>query len=169
MFLYHLLFSSIYHVMRHVILYLLLLSLSLLQPDAKRHYYWLDQEMIDSAGGSFVVSKAYSLLNDTIVFPPDFKLIFDGGTLGDGVIVGNESSVVAKSKGPFFGLGITIKGTWNQKEVYDEWFVFKSDTTFASNTIIENMLALTDDDHQTHIFFNADRVCGHCEQVYLRL
>ena len=121
--------------------------------------------MIDSAGGSFVVSKAYSLLNDTIVFPPDFKLIFDGGTLGDGVIVGNESSVVAKSKGPFFGLGITIKGTWNQKEVYDEWFVFKSDTTFASNTIIENMLALTDDDHQTHIFFNADRVY-HVELPY---
>lgn len=132
---------------------------------ANKQHYWLGQKMIDEAKGSFTVTKSYSLLNDTIVLPKHFKLIFDGGTLGDGVIIGNESSVEVKGTGPVFGLGITIKGIWNQKEVFDKWFVFNKDTKFVSNSIIENILALTDDNHQTHIHFDADRIY-HVELPY---
>lgn len=143
---------------------LILLVLPIITSPTKQ-YYWLDQETIDAAGSSIVIKKAYSLLNDTIVLPKNFSLIFDGGTLGDGVIIGNESSVTVKGRGPVFGLGITIKGTWNQKDVYDEWFVFRKDSSFVSNGIIENMLALTDDNHQTHIHLDADRVY-HVELPY---
>lgn len=127
--------------------------------------YWLDQKMIDEAKGSFTVTKAYSLLNDTIVLPKNFKLIFNGGSLDDGVIIGNESKIEVQSRRPVLGLEITIKGTWNQKEVYDRWFVFNKDTLFVANTIIENMLALTDDNHQTHIHLDEDRVY-HVELPY---
>lgn len=114
--------------------------------------YWIDQKTIDAAKGSFTVNKAYSLLNDTIVLPKGFKLIFDGGSLDDGVIVGNESSIEVVGNKPVLGLEITIKGTWNQKEVYDKWFAFNKDTSYVANPIIQNMLALTDDYHQTHIY-----------------
>lgn len=126
---------------------------------ANKQHYWLDQKMIDEAkGGSFTVTKAYSLLNDTIILPKHFKLIFNDGSLDDGVIVGNESRIEVLSKKPVFGVEITIKGTWNQKEVFDKWFAFNKDTSFVANAIIENMLALTDDDHQTHIHLNVERV-----------
>lgn len=149
--------------MSHIYKVILLMLLILNNPP--KQYYFLDQKMIDAAGSSIVIKKAYSLLNDTIVLPKNFSLVFDGGTLGDGVIIGNESSVTVKGRGPVFGVGITIKGTWNQKEVYDEWFVFKNDSTFVSNGIIENMLALTDDKHETHIHLDADRVY-HVELPY---
>lgn len=151
--------------MRRFLLSFAVLLLPLVLSCANKQYYWLDQKMIDAAKGSFTVTKAYSLLNDTIVLPKHFKLIFDGGTLGDGVIIGNESSIEVKSKGPVFGLGITLKGVWNQKEVYDKWFVFKKDSAFVANSIIENILALTDDKHQTHIHFDAQRVY-HVELPY---
>ena len=120
--------------------------------------YCLDQKMIDAVKGSFVVKKDYSLLNDTIVLPYNFKLIFDGGLLRDGVVVGNESSIEVKGSRSVFGKEITIKGSWNQKEVHDKWFFFDNDSSFVSNAIIENMLALTDDNHQTHIILDADRI-----------
>ena len=126
--------------------------------EANKQIQCLNQKMIDAAKGSSTVTIPYKLLNDTILLPKHFKLIFDGGTLGDGVIIGNESSIEVKSNGPILGLGITLKGTWNQKDVYDKWFVFDKDTSYISNSIIENILALTDDHHQTHIHFDADRV-----------
>ena len=134
------------------------LIMPLLTMCANKQYNWLDQKMIDAAKGSFTVSKTYSLLNYTIVLPKNFKLIFDGGSLEDGVIIGNESSVEVKSKGAVFGMGITLKGVWNQREVYDRWFAFNKDTTFVANSIIGNILALTDDKHNTHIYLNADRL-----------
>lgn len=151
--------------MKRFLLSLIVLIIPLVLSCANKQYYWLDQKMIDEAKGSFTVTKAYSLLNDTIVLPKGFKLIFDGGSLDDGVIVGNESSIEIVSSKPVLGLEITIKGTWNQKEVFDMWFVFKKDTTFVANSIIENILALTDDYHQTHIHFDADRVY-HVELPY---
>lgn len=151
--------------MRRLFLFIVGLIIPLVLLCANKQYYWLDQKMIDVAKGSFMVTKTYSLLNDTIVLPKGFKLIFDGGSLDDGVIVGNESSIEVQSTRPVFGLEITIKGTWNQKEVFDKWFVFKKDSSFVANVIVENMLALTDDHHQTHIHFDADRVY-HVEHPY---
>ncbi len=151
--------------MKRPFLCLAILLLPLLSSCANKQNYWLDQKMIDEAKGSFIVTKAYSLLNDTIELPKHFKLIFDGGSLGDGVIIGNESSIEVKSKKPVLGMGITLKGVWNQKEVYDSWFVFDKDTAFVANSIVENILALTDDHHQTHIHFDADRVY-HVELPY---
>lgn len=120
--------------------------------------YTLDQKAIDTAKGSFTITKAYSLLNDTIVLPKHFKLIFNGGLLRDGVIIGNESSIEVKRKGAVFGKEITLKGVWNQKDVFDWWFFFDKDSNFVANPLIENILALTDDHHQTHIYLDADRV-----------
>ena len=144
---------------------ILFLIIPLLAACANKVPNWIDQKTINEAKGSFIVSKPYKLLNDTIVLPKHFKLIFDGGTLGDGVIIGNESSIEVNGNGPVFGLGITLKGVWNQREVYDRWFVFDKDTTFVANSIIENILALTDDHHQTHIHFDANRVY-HVELPY---
>jgi hypothetical protein len=145
--------------MKRYLLSIIILLLPLILSCANEQHYWLDQKMIDTAKGSFTVNKAYSLLNDTIVLPKGFKLIFDGGSLDDGVIIGNESSIEVVSNRPVLGLGITIKGIWNQKEVYDKWFVFNKDTSYVANTIIQNMLDLTDDNHHTHIYLNvASRV-----------
>lgn len=141
------------------------LFIPLLAAYANKSPSWINQETIDAANGSFTVSKAYSLLNDTIVLPKHFKLIFDGGALEDGVIIGNESTIEVKSKEQVFGLGITLKGIWNQGDVYDRWFVFDQDTTSVANSVIENLLALTDDHHQTHIHLDAERVY-HVELPY---
>ena len=151
--------------MRRFFLSIAVLLLPLVLSCAKKQYYWLDQKTIDAAKGSFTITKSYSLLNDTIVLPKHFKLIFDGGTLDDGVIIGNESSIEVKSTRPVIGTGVTVKGIWNQKEIFDKWFVFNKESGFASNSIIENILALTDDHHQTHIHFDADRVY-HVELPY---
>lgn len=105
-----------------------------------------------------IIDSDYNLNGDTLRFPQGSKLVFKGGKIDNGVIVGNNTHISVKQDNPVFGIDLIIEGRWSVKKVYDRWFEYKSDSTFVSNRIIRNILALSNDDTFCHIFFNEPRI-----------
>ena len=105
-----------------------------------------------------VIIESYcDLHGDTLKLQKGSRLVFKGGIIDNGVIIGNDTKVSVLQDKPAFGLNLTLGGRWNIKRVYDKWFEFNSDPTFVSNRIIRNILALSNDDTSCHIFFNEPR------------
>ena len=117
----------------------------------------LTQEMLNGKGDVFSVKRDYDLDGKTLTLPKGKKLVFKGGSLDGGVIVGNQSGIQVDQSRPAFGKNLVISGTWDVREVYDSWFDFDPSEDFVSNQIINNLLAFTDDESPCHIFFNEDR------------
>jgi len=117
----------------------------------------ITQDMIEKSPGEFVVVHSYSLNGQTIRLPNNYKLVFDGGTLENGKIEGTNSYIVFKKNKPGFRKDIKINGSWQNHEVYDYWFEFDDSPKFVANSLIENILSLTDDNVFCHIHFDEPR------------
>lgn len=117
----------------------------------------LTQEMLNSARNSFVINSDYTLLGNTVVVPDGLTLVFSGGSVDHGELRGSNSKVSVKGSQPVFGLDIKISGTWDVPEVHDGWFAFNDEEDFASNQIIHNILAFSNDEIPCHVFFEEKR------------
>ena len=142
--------------MKHVVLLVLPIILSLFVSSAQFPVV-LTQEMLDKKGDVFSVKRNYNLGGKTLTLPKGKKLVFKGGSLDGGEIVGNQSGIQVDQGKPAFGTNLVISGTWDVREAYDSWFDFDSSEDFVSNQIISNLLSFTDDESPCHIFFNEDR------------
>lgn len=118
----------------------------------------LTQNGIDSIKTVFIVNENYDLAGDTLNIPKGVRLVFKGGHIDNGVIIGNNTKLNVQQHVPAFGLNLTIAGRWFIKNVYDSWFDFNAEPKYVSNGIIKNILALSNDDTRCHIHFNEDRV-----------
>lgn len=118
----------------------------------------LVQQMIDKPNTIYIVQYDYNLGEQTINLPENSILKFEGGTLCNGIIVGNNTQIDAE-KEVIFKIGLNIQGTWNCPNIYDNWFEFNSvlGDKFISNDIINNILALSSDYVNNTIHFDADR------------
>lgn len=105
-----------------------------------------------------IIDANYNLHGDTLRIKKGCHLIFRGGKIDNGVIIGNETRISIKQDTPAFGVNLTIDGKWRVKNVYDRWFEFDSRPTFVANRIIRNILALSNDATYCHIHFNEPRV-----------
>ena len=117
----------------------------------------LTQEMLDAEGEVFFVRADYTLAGATITVPAGKMLVFTGGSLDGGEIVGTETSIRMLQIRPAFGLELVISGTWNVPEVHDGWFAFDESEEVASNGIIKNILAFSNDATPCHIYFDEKR------------
>ena len=117
----------------------------------------LTQQMVDEAGTQLVIKKNYSLGGKTIVFPMGTTLVFKGGKIDDGEIIGNNTKIKMSQKTPAFGTKVLIAGKWDMAEVRDTWFDFDSSPDFVSNQLINNMLSFSDDDSFCHVIFDEKR------------
>lgn len=117
----------------------------------------LSNSILKKAQGEFVVRENYTLSGESIKLPRDLKLVFSGGTINDGTIIGDNNSIEFRQNQPAFGLDITIEGSWNVQEIKDSWFEFDSSPDFISNRIISNMLSFSNDSTFCHISFLEDR------------
>ena len=140
--------------MKHILVILLSSVLSVnMQPNLPV----LTESMLQGNNGRFVVKKDYSLAGKSLKVPEGLTLVFSGGSLDNGKLVGNNSSVEVKQSKPAFGLNMAIAGLWNVPEVHDGWFAFDSSPDFISNQVIDNMLAFSNDSTPCHLFFEEDR------------
>lgn len=117
----------------------------------------LTQEMLNVPGDVFFVRGDMTLADTTVTVPAGKTLVFAGGSLDGGKIVGTGTSIQMLQTRPAFGLNLVISGTWNVPEVHDGWFDFDDSKEFVSNRIISNLLAFSNDETPCHIFFEADR------------
>lgn len=117
----------------------------------------LTQKMMSCPNTVYVITYDYSLRGQTITVPDNCVLQFEGGSLKNGTLIGDNTVIEANFNTVIFDTTITIAGTWNIKHIYDSWFAFNPASTFISNQIISNILALSNDNVYNTIHFDADR------------
>lgn len=117
----------------------------------------LEQVNINKPNTVYIVRYDFCLGGATITLPKNSTLKFEGGSIDNGTIVGNNSSIVSDVDKTILGKDLVIKGTWNIEHIYDKWFAFDSSSDFLSNQIITNILALSNDNVYNTIHFDADR------------
>lgn len=125
----------------------------------------LTQDMVNKGRNEFVVDRRYSLNGKQIKLPNGFKLIFNGGSFENGEIVGNKSYVIFKGKKSGFKKDTKIKGTWQNHDIYDFWFEFDESPQFVANSLINNILSMSNDNSFCHIHFDEPRTY-HFELPY---
>ena len=67
------------------------------------------------------ITDTIDLLGQTVQLPENKKLVFDGGILMNGAVVGHGNSIEAKDEAHLFGEGCIVKGTW-KVAARPEWF-----------------------------------------------
>lgn len=78
------------------------------------------------ANTEYYIQYDYEIYNDpqlgrTINLPANVSLIFIGGSIKNGTLVGNNTRIEAK-RGVCIFDNITIQGTWDVAEAYSSWF-----------------------------------------------
>ena len=117
----------------------------------------LEQVNINKPNTIYIIRYDFCLGGATITLPKNSTLKFEGGSIDNGIIIGNNSSIVSDIDKTILGKDLVIEGTWNIEHIYDKWFAFDSSADFLSNQIITNILALSNDNVYNTIHFDADR------------
>lgn len=97
----------------------------------------LTQDMVNSSNTIYIIQYDYDLNGQEIIVPENCVLQFEGGSLSNGILVGNKTKINANLE-KIFDLNIEAKGVFYITEVYPEWFGTNSeDDSIAINKSIE--------------------------------
>lgn len=80
----------------------------------------LSQRDMTATGTTYIIKSKLNLNGDTITVPEGCTLRFDGGSISNGIIIGNHTKIEAK-KGDNILIDVKIWGTWNISESYSSW------------------------------------------------
>ena len=86
----------------------------------------LTQAMVSDANTIYVIQYDYDLNGQSITIPSGCTLLFEGGSIKNGTIVGNSTTIEAAQECIFDS--ITFSGTFITKAIYPEWFAGNSDS-----------------------------------------
>lgn len=92
----------------------------------------LTQKMLGKENTIYVIQYDYNLNGQTINVPENCILKFEGGSLSNGTITGNNTSIVAGLT-KVFSTNTILNGIWNVGEAYPEWFGAKSNDSAFDN------------------------------------
>lgn len=118
----------------------------------------LTQQMVSYPHTIYHLQYDYNLNGETIIIPEGCTILFEGGSISNGTIIGTGTSIQSVDNNRvIFGLNIIIDGSWNIADIYDSWFEFDITPNKASNQLITNIFNLSNDDVNNTIHFEADR------------
>lgn len=118
----------------------------------------LTQQMVSYPYTIYHLQYDYNLNGETIIIPEGCTILFEGGSISNGTIIGTGTSIQSVDNNRvIFGLNIIIDGSWNIADIYDSWFEFDITPNKASNQLITNIFNLSNDDVNNTIHFEADR------------
>ena len=98
----------------------------------------LTQEMINEANTIYEVRYDFDLSGEEITIPEGCVLKFEGGSLKNGVINGNNTDI--KSEPLYIFKNIVFNGTWNLRYSFCEWFGGKGDGNTDDTNSINNSI-----------------------------
>lgn len=81
----------------------------------------LYQDMITQSNTIYEIRYDFDLNGQEITIPEGCVLDFQGGSISNGSVVGNYTTINAKPV-KIFNITTAIKGTWNVVESFSEWF-----------------------------------------------
>lgn len=105
----------------------------------------LKQDDLNVSKTVYVIKRDFDLQGATISVPEDCVLVFEGGSINNGTIVGNKTSIIYD--GIIFN-GIIIQGTWNVPEIHGSMF---GDLQTRCNSL-QNVFALTDSEVENTVY-----------------
>lgn len=100
---------------------------------------WLNQSMISKENTIYIIQYDYNLNKQTITIPSGCVLQFEGGSINNGTINGNNSIIYAT---PNSIKDIDIIGLWNNKEVSTNIFKKKDAKAIKNALVLSNKILL---------------------------
>lgn len=86
----------------------------------------LQQSMVSKENTIYILQYDYNLNRQTLSVPSGSVLLFEGGSISNGTIVGNSTKIEAPSIS-IFDETIVLSGSWDVEGLYPEWFGAKGD------------------------------------------
>lgn len=99
----------------------------------------LQQSMVSKENTIYILQYDYNLNKQTLSVPSGSVLLFEGGSISNGTIVGNSTKIEAPSIS-IFDKTMVLSGSWKVQEVYPEWFGAKGDNSTDSTTAIQKAI-----------------------------
>lgn len=97
-----------------------------LKPNILDRINVLTQDMISEENTIYVIKWDFDLGGEDVTISKNCVLKFEGGSLSNGTVVGQNTFIDADPV-EIFGSDITLDGTWSVTEAYPEWFGAKGD------------------------------------------
>lgn len=99
-------------------------------------------EQLSLTNTTYEIRYDFDLSENEVIIPQGCVLLFNGGCLVNGTLVGNHTIIQTDTKKIFEG--IKIKGSWDCHVIYSEWFANKTD-------VLKEVIALSHEDVYNHI------------------
>lgn len=94
----------------------------------------LRPNMISYPNTIYEIRYDFNLQGNTITIPTGCILKFNGGSLSNGTIIGNDTFIEGDTK--IFDLSVKLEGTINRCVLYPKWFGASSDINFDNSEIL---------------------------------
>ncbi|MGJ1386383.1 hypothetical protein ACR782_09300 [Sphingobacterium spiritivorum] len=86
----------------------------------------LRQADVNSGDTIYEIRYDYNLNGETIVIPVNCTLMFNGGSISNGTLIGSNTKIDSKSKNKIFSTDIIFEGSFNTDKVTPEMFGAKT-------------------------------------------
>lgn len=81
----------------------------------------LTQAMMDKANTRYVIQYDYDLNGETVTLSKNSTLVFNGGSISNGTIIGNNTKIEASIE-KIFGIDVVFDGSWSVEKCFPQWF-----------------------------------------------
>lgn len=112
---------------------------------------WIEQFTFENA--TYILREEYDLNGQVLIIPGNSCLSFEGGTIINGTVVGNNTIVDARKVCVFKNM--TISGKWRNKIVYSEWLDFVEEQGIDNSRNFTNLMVLCNSDSMTHLYMQS--------------
>ena len=99
----------------------------------------LTQDMIKKTNTRYIIQYDYDLNGEEITIPEGCVLQFEGGSLSNGTINGNNT-IISANLVEVFATSMNFSGNWNIDSIFPEWFGAKGDDLNDDSNAIQTAI-----------------------------
>ena len=125
-------------------------------------YSQIDVTQSGKPNTQYVIEYCFDLNDKSITIPENCELVFKGGSLNNGTVIGNKTIINAKEE-PIIN-NVEIEGSWIAPTVYSDWFkniekinMLKSLFTFTSDST-PNIVYISKGNYLVSADYNGDEI-----------